>query len=126
MSVVLEIGLINVVFSLDSVVTAIGMARQFVVMALAVCVSSLVMMLAAAPAAGFIERRPTAKMLALAFILLVGVVLIAEGTGFDVPKGYLYFAIVFSLLVEGLNSLRASRRARRSGGVRPKGPDEAA
>jgi len=107
--VVLQIGVINIVFSLDSVITAIGMARQLLVMIAAVVVATLLMMLAAKPVGDFIERRPTAKMLGLAFILLVGVMLVAEGTGFEVPRGYLYFAIAFSLFVEILNSARGRR-----------------
>jgi len=115
--VVIQIGLINIVFSLDSVITAIGMSNQLVVMIAAVVVATILMMVAAKPVGQFIERRPTAKMLGLAFILLVGVVLIADGTGFDVPRGYLYFAIAFSLFVEVLNSAlgrKARRRADRS------------
>ena len=114
--VVIQIGLINIVFSLDSVITAIGMSNQLVVMIAAVVVATILMMVAAKPVGQFIERRPTAKMLGLAFILLVGIVLIADGTGFDVPRGYLYFAIAFSLFVEVLNSAlgrKARRRAER-------------
>ena len=114
MSVVLQIGLINIVFSLDSVITAIGMSNQLVVMVAAVTVATLLMMVAAKPVGVFIERRPTAKMLGLAFILLVGVVLIADGMGFDMPRGYLYFAIAFSLLVELLNGARG-RKVKRKG-----------
>jgi predicted tellurium resistance membrane protein TerC len=110
--VVVQIGLINIVFSLDSVITAIGMSSQLIVMLAAVVVATVMMMVAAKPLGDFIERRPTAKMLGLAFILLVGVVLIADGTGFDVPRGYLYFAIAFSLFVEGLNSVRSRKRRR--------------
>ena len=76
----------------------------------AVIVSTLLMMLAAGPVAGFIERRPTAKILALSFIILVGMALVAEGTGFHVPRGYLYFAMGFSLFVEVLNSIRRHSR----------------
>jgi predicted tellurium resistance membrane protein TerC len=110
MGVVIQIGLINIVFSLDSVITAIGMSNQLLVMIAAVVVATILMMVAARPLGDFIERRPTAKMLGLAFILLVGVVLIADGTGFDVPRGYLYFAIAFSLFVEVLNSARGPKR----------------
>ncbi|MGC1301816.1 MAG: TerC family protein [Caulobacteraceae bacterium] len=106
---VLQIGLINIVFSLDSVITAVGMASQLTVMIAAVAIATLVMMVAARPVGEFIEARPTAKMLGLAFILLVGVVLIADGTGFHVPRGYLYFAIAFSLVVEILNGARRKR-----------------
>jgi predicted tellurium resistance membrane protein TerC len=116
MGVVLQIGLINIVFSLDSVITAIGMSNQLAVMIAAVTVATLLMMVAAKPVGEFIERRPTAKMLGLAFILLVGVVLIADGMGFDMPRGYLYFAIAFSLFVEMLNGARG-RKARRRGRV---------
>jgi predicted tellurium resistance membrane protein TerC len=108
--VVLEIGLINIVFSLDSIITAIGMASDVNVMVAAVIVSTVLMMLAAGPVAAFIERRPTAKILALSFIILVGMALVAEGTGFHVPRGYLYFAMGFSLFVEVLNSIRRHSR----------------
>ena len=103
---VLEIGVINIVFSLDTVITAVGMSGQIPVMVGAVVVATLMMMLAAAPVARFIERRPSAKVLALSFILLIGMALIAEGTGFHVPRGYVYFAMGFSLFVEMLNTFR--------------------
>jgi predicted tellurium resistance membrane protein TerC len=109
-AVVLQIGLINIVFSLDSVITAVGMANQLAVMIAAVTVATLMMMVAARPVGDFIERHPTAKMLALAFILLIGVALIAEATGLHVPRAYLYFAIAFSLFVELLNQTRRRRR----------------
>jgi predicted tellurium resistance membrane protein TerC len=115
LGVVLQIGLINIVFSLDSVITAIGMSSQLLVMIAAVVVATLLMMLAAKPVGDFIDRRPTVKMLGLAFILLVGVMLIADGAGFDVPRGYLYFAIAFSLFVETLNSARGRKAKRRIG-----------
>ncbi len=108
-AVVVQIGLINVVFSLDSVITAVGMSNQLVVMIGAVVVATVAMMLGAKPVGDFIERRPTAKMLGLAFIMLVGMALVAEGTGVDVPRGYLYFAIAFSLGVEFLNGARKPR-----------------
>ena len=109
-AVVLQIGLLNIVFSLDSVITAVGMSSQIPVMVGAVTVATLAMMLGAKPLGDFIERRPTAKMLGLAFILLIGMALVAEGTGFHVPRGYLYFAIAFSLFVELLNGARKRRR----------------
>lgn len=112
-AVVLEIGVINIVFSLDSVITAVGMSGQIPVMVGAVVVATLMMMVAAAPVARFIERRPSAKVLALSFILLIGMALIAEGTGFHVPRGYVYFAMGFSLFVEMLNTVR--RRSRPHG-----------
>ena len=109
-AVVMQIGLLNIVFSLDSVITAVGMSNQIVVMVGAVTVATLAMMLGAKPLGEFIERRPTAKMLGLAFILLIGMALVADGTGFHVPRGYLYFAIAFSLVVELLNGARRRRR----------------
>ncbi len=108
-AVVVQLFVINIVFSLDSVITAIGMTKIIEVMVAAVILSTLVMAAAATPLAGFIERHPTTKMLALAFILLVGVALVADGAGFHIPRGYLYFAIAFSLFVELLN-IRARRK----------------
>lgn len=113
-SVILQIGVINIVFSLDSVITAVGMTNHLPVMIAAVVASTLVMLFAAESVGEFIHRRPTTKMLALAFILLIGVALIADGAGFHIPRGYVYFAIAFSLFVEFLNSsLQARRRGAR-------------
>ncbi|MEZ5892363.1 MAG: TerC family protein [Parvularculaceae bacterium] len=109
-AVVLQLFVINVVFSLDSVITAVGMTDILIVMIAAVVLSTIVMALAAEPLGGFIEKHPTTKMLALAFILLVGVALVADGLGFHIPRGYLYFAIAFSLTVELLN-IQARRKA---------------
>lgn len=106
-AVVVQLFIINIVFSLDSVITAIGMTDVLAIMIAAVVLSTLVMAVAATPLADFISRHPTTKMLALAFILLVGVALVADGLGFHIPRGYLYFAIAFSLGVELLN-IRAS------------------
>lgn len=102
-AVVVQLAVINIVFSLDSVITAIGMTDIIAVMIAAVVLSTLVMAVAAKPLAAFIEKHPTTKMLALAFILLVGVALVADAAGFHIPRGYLYFAIAFSLGVELLN-----------------------
>jgi len=107
--VVLQLIVINVVFSLDSVITAVGMTDMLSVMFAAVILSTIVMAIAATPLAAFIDDHPTTKMLALAFILLVGVALVADGAGFHIPRGYLYFAIAFSLFVELLN-IRARRK----------------
>lgn len=107
--VLVQLLVINVVFSLDSVITAVGMTDILAVMIAAVVLSTLVMAVAATPLARFIAKHPTTKMLALAFILLVGVALVADGAGFHIPRGYLYFAIAFSLAVELLN-IRARRR----------------
>jgi len=109
-AVVVQLAIINIVFSLDSVITAVGMTNIFEVMILAVVLSTFVMAAASQPLAEFIERHPTVKMLALAFILLVGMALVADGLGFHVPRGYLYFAIAFSLVVELLN-IRAREKA---------------
>lgn len=113
-AVVVQLFVINVVFSLDSVITAIGMTTILPVMVAAVILSTIVMAVAAEPLGGFIERHPTTKMLALAFILLVGVALVADGAGFHIPRGYLYFAIAFSLFVEILN-IRARGKAGAAG-----------
>jgi predicted tellurium resistance membrane protein TerC len=112
-AVILQIGLINIVFSIDSVVTAVGMTTNLAVMIAAVAASTLVMLFAAKAAGDFIHKRPTLKLLALAFVLLVGVALVADGIGFHIPRAYVYFAIGFSLFVEGLNALY--RRVRGSG-----------
>jgi predicted tellurium resistance membrane protein TerC len=101
------------VFSLDSVITAIGMASRLPVMMAAVAIAVGVMMVAAAPVSGFINRHPTVKMLALSFLLLIGMTLIADGFGVHVPKGYIYAAIAFSVFMELLNQL-AGRNRRRS------------
>jgi predicted tellurium resistance membrane protein TerC len=101
--VLIQIALIDIVFSLDSVITAVGMANQLSVMVLAVVISVGVMMLAAGTISEFVSRHPTIKMLALSFLILIGTALIAEGFYFEVPKGYIYFAMAFSLGVELLN-----------------------
>lgn len=102
-AVLVQLVVINIVFSLDSVITAVGMTDLLPVMIAAVVLSTFVMAFAAEPLGAFIERHPTVKMLALAFILLVGMALVADGLGFHIPRGYLYFAIAFSLVVELLN-----------------------
>jgi len=111
MSVLVQIALIDIVFSFDSVITAVGMAEHVEVMIAAIVVAVLVMMMAAGPISAFVDRRPTVKMLALSFLILIGVALIADGFEFHIPKGYIYFAMAFSLGVEMLN-LRLRRQAR--------------
>jgi predicted tellurium resistance membrane protein TerC len=101
--VIIQIGLLDIIFSLDSVITAIGMARQLWVMITAVVIAIGVMMLAAGSIGAFVERHPTVKMLALSFLLLIGMTLIAEGMDVHIPKGYIYFAMAFSVFVEMLN-----------------------
>lgn len=108
--VIAQIAVLDMVFSLDSVITAVGMSDHLPVMIAAVCVAIGVMMVAAEPTAAFIEKHPTIKMLALSFLLLVGVALIADALHFHIPRGYLYFAIAFSIGVEVLNMLVRNRR----------------
>jgi predicted tellurium resistance membrane protein TerC len=110
-AVLAQIMALDVVFSLDSVITAVGMVRQVAIMVAAVIAAVLVMMAFAKPIGDFVSRRPTVKMLALAFLLAIGVMLIADGFGHHVPKGYIYFAMAFSLFVEMLN-LKAGHRER--------------
>jgi predicted tellurium resistance membrane protein TerC len=109
--IILQIGVIDIVFSLDSVFTAIGLAQYIQVMAAAIVVSVVVMMLVSGAVNDFIDAQPTIKILALAFLLLVGGVLVAESLEFEVNKGYLYFAMAFSFIVEMLNiQLRKQRQ----------------
>lgn len=111
-SIFLQIALIDFVFSVDSILTAVGMAREIEVMLGAIGGSLILMVLAAQKIQAFIARHPTLKVLALAFLLLIGFTLVAEGTGLEIPKGYVYFAMLFSLGVELLN-LRAGLRPMR-------------
>lgn len=109
--VILQIAIIDIVFSLDSVITAVGMVSQIPVMIAAIVVSVILMLVAANPLGEFIDRNPTIKMLALTFIVMVGLVLIADGFSIHIPRGYVYIAMVFSAAVETLNLL-ARRRGR--------------
>ena len=119
--VVTQIALIDVIFSLDSVITAVGMADHLWVMVAAVVTAVAVMMAASEPLSKFVASHPTVKMLALSFLILIGTVLVAEGVHFHIPKGYVYFALAFSVLVEFLNHW-AKRRRKPSA----KGPKHAA
>ena len=114
MAVVTQIAILDIVFSLDSVLTAVGMADHVPIMVIAIVIAMAVMLFAAEPVSRFIERHPTVKMLALSFLLLIGVALIADGLHFHIPKGYLYFAIAFSMLVESLNFARSKRATKQS------------
>jgi len=105
-----QILMLDIVFSIDSVITAVGMSKHLPVMIAAVVIAILVMLLAAGPVSSFIQRHPTSKMLALSFLLLVGMALVADGLHYHVPRGYLYFAIAFSAGVEALNLWAANRR----------------
>jgi predicted tellurium resistance membrane protein TerC len=114
-SILVQILLLDIVFSLDSVITAVGMVDEIAVMTVAVVVAVAVMLIFSGIISDFIQRHPTLKMLALSFLLLIGANLIAEGLGFHIPKGYTYFAMGFSLLVEMLNlKVRKAKRPHRA------------
>lgn len=106
--------MLDLVFSLDSVITAVGMADSLWVMSTAVIIAVLIMLLASGPVSSFVNRHPTVKMLALSFLILIGVVLVADGFGFHVPKGFVYAAIGFSVVVEALNMARRKKAGPRS------------
>ncbi|HBL25637.1 MAG TPA: hypothetical protein DD490_02250 [Acidobacteria bacterium] len=108
-AVIVQILLLDIVFSLDSVITAVGMANDLTVMIIAVILAVSVMLFSAGPVSAFVERHPTVKMLALSFLLLIGMSLVAEGLDQHIPKGYVYFAMGFSVFVEMLN-LRSKRK----------------
>jgi predicted tellurium resistance membrane protein TerC len=110
-AVITQIMLLDIVFSLDSVITAVGMAEDLSVMVAAVVIAVGIMMFAAGPVSAFVEAHPTVKVLALSFLLLIGVSLMADGLGFHIPKGYIYFAMGFSVFVEMIN-LRAKKKGR--------------
>ncbi len=110
-STLIQIALIDIVFSLDSVITAVGMVKQLAVMVVAIILAVGVMMFAAKTINDFIERHPSLKMLALSFLMVVGVTLMSEGMGVEMPKGYIYFAMAFSLAVEALNIRHRTRGA---------------
>ena len=107
---IFQILLLDIVFSIDSIITAVGMTDEIAIMYIAVIVAVATMLVAAEPLSRFIARNPTIVMLALGFLLMIGMTLIADGMGYHVPKGYIYAAMGFSALVEGLNML--ARRAR--------------
>ncbi len=110
-AIIVQIAIIDIVFSLDSVITAVGMVDEIAVMIIAIVAAVVVMMFAAKPIGDFVDRHPTIKMLALSFLVLIGVALIAEGGGYHIPKGYIYFAMAFSVGVEMLNLRVRSRRS---------------
>jgi len=115
-AVIVQILLLDLVFSVDSILTAVGMTDHLPIMIIAVIVAVAVMLLAADPLADFIHNNPTVVMLALGFLLMIGVTLIADGFGFHVPKGYIYAAMAFSVFVEVLNLVARKRTV-------PAGPD---
>jgi predicted tellurium resistance membrane protein TerC len=110
--VIVQIAIFDLVFSVDSVVTAVGMAEHLSIMIAAVVIAMLVMLAASGPVANFVHRNPTVKMLALSFLLLIGMSLVADGMHVHIPRGYLYFAVAFSGIVEALNQLAARRQAK--------------
>ncbi len=112
--VVAQIMVIDIVFSLDSVITAVGMVPHIEIMVMANIIALGIMLVAATPISNFVERHPTVKMLALSFLVLIGTNLVAEGTGFHIPKGYTYFAMAFSVLTEMLN-LRLRKKSTPTG-----------
>jgi predicted tellurium resistance membrane protein TerC len=109
--VIVQIMLLDMIFSLDSVITAVGMVKQVWVMAAAIIIAVVVMLISVEPIAAFVEQHPTVKMLAMSFLLLIGATLIAEGFGHEIPRGYIYFALGFSVFVEVLN-LRMRKRVK--------------
>jgi predicted tellurium resistance membrane protein TerC len=109
-AVVTQIAILDIVFSLDSVITAVGMADHVWVMATAIIIAVIIMLAASGPVSSFVNRHPTVKMLALSFLLLIGTTLIADGFGVHVPKGYIYAAMGFSVFVEALNLLARRRK----------------
>jgi len=111
----LQIAIIDLVFSIDSIITAVGMAQDLGVMVLAVIIAMVVMYVAAGPLSSFIMRHPTTKILALAFLLVVGLALCADGVGFHIPRGYIYGAMAFAALVEGLNLAMQKKSGRHAG-----------
>jgi predicted tellurium resistance membrane protein TerC len=112
-AVIVQIALFDLVFSIDSIVTAVGVAEHLSIMIAAVVLAMIVMLVASGFVAEFINRHPTTKMLALSFLLLIGMALIADAAHFHIPRGYLYFAVAFSALVEALNQLAARKKTRK-------------
>jgi predicted tellurium resistance membrane protein TerC len=118
-SAIAQIVALDLVFSVDSIVTAVGMTDQFPIMATAVIIVIIMMGVAAGPLSRFLRSNPTLIMLALSFLMMIGMVLVADGFGLHVPKGYIYTAFMFSGAVEGLNTLRRSRRSKREPSPKP-------
>ncbi|HEY9080398.1 TerC family protein [Magnetovibrio sp.] len=112
LAVVAQIAVIDLIFSLDSVITAVGMVNDLRIMTAAIVIAVLIMLWASGPLSAFVSEHPTVKMLAMSFLLLVGMTLVADGLGQHIPKGYLYFAMGFSVLVEALNLTVSKRRKR--------------
>jgi len=118
-TILFQIVIIDAVFSVDSIITAVGMTEHVPVMIAAVIVAVGIMFVASGPVSDFVAKHPTTKMLALAFLLLIGTTLVADGLGFHIPKGYIYSAMGFSVLVEAVNIIAKERRQRRAGVIAP-------
>jgi len=112
-AVIIQIGVFDLVFSLDSVITAVGMAEHLEVMIAAIVLAMALMLVASGPVSKFIEENPSVKMLGLSFLLLIGIALLADAAHFHIPRGYLYFAVAFSALVEAFNQFASRRRKKR-------------
>jgi predicted tellurium resistance membrane protein TerC len=125
-AIIVQIILLDLVFSIDSIITAIGMAQHVEVMIAAVIVAVALMFLASGPIAAFVSKHPTTKMLALAFLVLIGVSLAADGLGFHIDKGYIYAAMAFAVLVEAINIFTRRRKLAASGGAMKSAPKPAA
>lgn len=113
MAAIVQIALFDIVFSIDSVVTAVGMAEHLPIMIAAVVIAMAVMLVASGPVGDFVERHPTVKMLALSFLLLIGTALVADAAHFHIPRGYLYFAVAFSGLVEAFNQFAGRKKKKK-------------
>lgn len=111
--VVMQVALMDIIFSLDSVLTAIGITDNFLVMSIAITIAILIMIWSSHAVGTFIANNPTVKMLALCFLMLIGIMLIADGLHFHIPRGYLYFAMLFALSIEGLNMIKRDKQRRR-------------
>lgn len=114
LAVIIQIGIFDLVFSLDSVITAVGMAEHLSIMIAAIVLAMLVMLAASGPVAKFIEENPSVKMLGLSFLLLIGMALVADSAHVHIPRGYLYFAVAFSGLVEAFNQFASRRKKKRT------------
>lgn len=111
-SIIIQIGLLDIIFSLDSVITAVGLVTQVPIMIIAIVIAVIIMMFSAKSIGNFVDQHPTIKMLALSFLILVGVALVGEGFDFHIPKGYIYFAMAYSVAVEMLNLKFRAKKAR--------------
>jgi len=125
-AIIAQIVVIDMVFSIDSIVTAIGMAQHVEIMIAAVIIAVGIMYVASGPVAGFIARHPTTKMLALAFLLMIGITLVADGLGFHIDKGYIYAAMAFSTAVEAINIIARQRHSKMAANATPAVPAAAA